>query len=324
MKKWEPMPKELLDALNQHPYAEKRTDEEIAFDIKCEIEKGIDDADGIILSEKTHKLLRRFYPWLYVSLPSDKKITINSNIEEFTTEFISKKSNENIIPNSLMEKIVEKIDETKDEYFNNMRFKPIDITFAVDKSIGTFSDARLMGGSIEAKMVTSDELIKQLKGGEAMGLNIKGLTQEQLDSIKKQIEVFEKENEKPKDVIDYENGWVIAAEGVSKTSFLPSTYINNRYSLGLYRDTKEECEELIKKMKIEHRLRQWAKMCKDKVNWSDREQEKHYVYYGGTIKIDYYNTVRSNDIYFTDKSILQKAIEDIGEQKLIDEYFVEI
>jgi len=138
-KKWEPMPKELLDALKQHPYAEKRTDEEIAFDIKCEIEKGIDDADGVILSEKTHKLLRRFYPWLYMSIPSDKKITINSNIEEFTTEFIPKKSNENIIPNSLMEKIVEKIDEAKDEYFNNMRFKPIDITFAADKSIGIFS-----------------------------------------------------------------------------------------------------------------------------------------------------------------------------------------
>ena len=52
-------------------------------------------------------------------------------------------SNENIVPNSLMEKIVEKIDETKDEYFNNMRFKPIDMTFTVDKSIGIFSDTRL-------------------------------------------------------------------------------------------------------------------------------------------------------------------------------------
>ena len=48
-------------------------------------------------------------------------------------------SNENIIPNSLMKQIVEKIDETRDEYFNNMRFKPIDITFTVDKSIGIFS-----------------------------------------------------------------------------------------------------------------------------------------------------------------------------------------
>lgn len=158
-------------------------------------------------------------------------------------------------------------------------------------------------------------------------LNLEGLTQEQLDSIKKQIEVFEKENEKPKDVIDYENGWIISDtfdfKIVQACQFVDIA-VWNAYSIGLYRDTKEECEKLIKKMKIEHRLRQWAKTCKDKVDWNDREQEKYYVYDGGTIKIDYYNTVRCTDIYFTDKSILQKAIKDIGEQKLIDEYFVEI
>ena len=158
-----------------------------------------------------------------------------------------------------------------------------------------------------------------------MEINLKGLTQEQLNSIKKQIEVFEKENEKPKDVIDYENGWTInPLSGATSIYNYVGEIVECLYALGLYRDTKEECEKLLKKMKIEHRLRQWAKMCKDKVNWSDGEQEKYYVYYGGTIKIDYYNTVRSNEIYFTDKSILQKAIEDIGEQKLIDEYFVEI
>ena len=155
-------------------------------------------------------------------------------------------------------------------------------------------------------------------------LNLEGLTQEQLDSIKKQIEEFEKENEKPKDVIDYVNGYFIDGGGINPTSEYYKTWVDKVYALGLYRDTKEECEKLIKKMKIEYRLRQWSKMCKDKVDWSDGEQEKYYVYYGGTIKIDYYNTVRSNDICFTDKSILQKAIADIGEQKLIDEYFVEI
>ena len=231
MKKWEPMPKELLDALKQHPCAEKRTDEEIAFDIKCEIEKGIDDADGIILSEKADKLLSKFYPWLYMSIPSDKKIAINSNMEEFTIEFTHNLAS---------------------KYFESWTSEPIDITFSVDKSIGIFSDARLKGGSIEAKMVISDELIKQLKGGEAMELNIKGLTQEQLDSIKKQIEVFEKENEKPKDVIDYENGYFIDGNGTNPTSEYYKTWVDKVYALGLYRDTKEECEKLIKKMKIEH------------------------------------------------------------------------
>ena len=160
-----------------------------------------------------------------------------------------------------------------------------------------------------------------------MEINIKGLTQEQLDSIKKQIEVFEKENEKPKDVIDYVNGWVINEVNFSpaKTVTKIDAYTRTCYALGLYRDTKEECEKLIKKMKIEHRLRQWSKMCNDKVDWSDTLQDKYYIYSTrNSIKIDCYDSPNCNDVYFTDKSILEKAIADIGEQKLIDEYFVEI
>ena len=158
-----------------------------------------------------------------------------------------------------------------------------------------------------------------------MQLNLEGLTQEQLDGIKKQIEVFEKENEKSKDVIDYVNGYFIDGNGTNPTSEYYKTWVDKVYALGLYRDTKEECEELIKKMKIEHRLRQWARKCKDKVDWSDTLQDKYYVYSTrNSIKIDCYDSPNCNDVYFTDKSVLQKAIEDIGEQKLIDEYFVEI
>lgn len=158
-------------------------------------------------------------------------------------------------------------------------------------------------------------------------LNLEGLTQEQLNSIKKQIEEFEKENEKPKDVIDYENGYVITNREIREAIEYYASQVNNLYSIGLYRDTKEECEKLIKKMKIEHRLRQWAKMCNDKVDWLDCKQSKWYVYCdieARIINIDEYYSCACNDIYFTDKSILQKAIADIGEQKLIDEYFVEV
>ena len=158
-----------------------------------------------------------------------------------------------------------------------------------------------------------------------MQLNLEGLTQEQLDSIKKQIEEFEKENEKSKDVIDYVNGHFIDGNGTNPTSEYYKTWVDKVYALGLYRDTKEECEKLIKKMKIEHRLRQWSKMCKDEVDWCDTLQDKYYIYSTrNSIKIDCYDSPNCNDVYFTDKSILQKAIDDIGEQKLIDEYFVEI
>ena len=156
-------------------------------------------------------------------------------------------------------------------------------------------------------------------------LNLEGLTQEQLDSIKKQIEVFEKENERPEDVIDYENGYVITNGEIREAIEYYASQVNNLYSIGLYRNTKEECEKLIKKMKIEHRLREWAKLCKDRVDWSDGGQDKYHIYkYEDSVLTHTYSRIRCNDIYFTDKSILQKAIEDIGEQKLIDEYFVEV
>ena len=159
-----------------------------------------------------------------------------------------------------------------------------------------------------------------------MQLNLEGLTQEQLDSIKKQIEVFEKENEKSKDVIDYVNGYFIDGNGTNPTSEYYKTWVDKVYALGLYRDTKEECEKLIKKMKIEHRLRQWSKMCKDKVDWSDSAQCKYYISFDAcdVLCINNQYEVNNNCTYFTDKSILQKAIADIGEQKLIDEYFVEV
>ena len=64
-----------------------------------------------------------------------------------------------------------------------------------------------------------------------MELNLKGLTQEQLNSIKKQIEGFEKENEKPKDVIDYENGWFVDMGKTHKTSGIYNNYAYDIYSL---------------------------------------------------------------------------------------------
>ena len=161
-----------------------------------------------------------------------------------------------------------------------------------------------------------------------MQLNLEGLTQEQINSLKKQIEEFEKENEKPKDIIDYTNGYFIDGGKTNKTSEFYSSWIDNANSLGLYRDTKEECEKLIKKMKIEHRLRQWAKMCKDKVDWSDSEQTKYYICIcnyntSSKLKINC-SSSKGNDIYFTDMKILTKAIAEIGRDKLTTEYFVEV
>lgn len=153
------------------------------------------------------------------------------------------------------------------------------------------------------------------------------IPQELMESIKKHIAEYEKENQKPKDVIDYENGWVVDLNRVAKIKQYNNVHIYGLYSTGLYRDTQEEAEKLLRKMQIEHRLKQWAKMCKEKVDWKDEEQEKMCVFinsFNKQIKILKTYISMQNDVYFTDESILQRAIDDIGEQNLIDNYFVEV
>ena len=148
---------------------------------------------------------------------------------------------------------------------------------------------------------------------------------ELMESIKTQIAEFEKENKKPKDVIDYEYGWIIVNDKARQAVDFLNETIRKSYSIGLYRDTQEEAEKLLRKMNIEHRLRQWAKMCKEKVNWSNSKQYKFYMCVEDNyVKIDWLSDRKESSIYFTDKSILQLAIEDISEQNLIDNYFVEV
>lgn len=162
-----------------------------------------------------------------------------------------------------------------------------------------------------------------------MELKIDNLTPEQIDAIKAQIAEYEKENEnqKPKDVIDFDNGWIVSLENVVSVKGYFGISIRTIYSQGLYRDTKEEAEKLLRKMQIEHRLRQWAKTCKEKVDFKESQQTRYFIYYDlvdEVVSIDGIRDFQCIDIYFTDKSILQRAIADIGEQNLIDNYFVEV
>ena len=160
-----------------------------------------------------------------------------------------------------------------------------------------------------------------------MELKIDNLTPEQIDIIKTQVAEYEKENEnqKPKDVIDYEDGWIIVNDKAKQAVDFLNETIRKSYSIGLYRDTKEEAEKLLRKMKIEHRLRQWAKMCKENVDWNNSDQEKYFCYVTTCNGLEINSVCRliENSVYFTDRSILRRAIEDIGEQNLIDNYFVE-
>ena len=161
-----------------------------------------------------------------------------------------------------------------------------------------------------------------------MELNLKDLTQEQLDNLKEQIKKQEEENRR-EFKIDYYNGYVI--DTYEMTLLLTAHFLDSSVSsladLGLYRDTKEEADKLLKKLLIHERLRRWSLKCKDKVDWNNKEQKKYYLLFNSdnnTLEgVVAFLTIRQ-DIYFTDESILEQAIEDIGEQTLINDYFVEV
>jgi len=157
-----------------------------------------------------------------------------------------------------------------------------------------------------------------------VNINVTGDQERELRSL---LEKFEKENSNPKKVIDYVNGWVISAihdDYRASAQFTTARYTNCCYDLGLYAPTKKLIEKKIAYLKVQQRLQEWADICKEKIDWENFNQEEYYIYCDLNDKRLYINTkfaVKCNDIYFTDKEILKRAISDIGEDVIIKDYF---
>jgi len=160
-----------------------------------------------------------------------------------------------------------------------------------------------------------------------MEIKLDSLTPEQIESLKSQVAKMVEENSKPRElsVKELKNGFILDDVEIYSCRDYVSSYIDKAKSIGLWRPTREECEKLLKKMQIAERLRQWSLMCKEKVDFNNVHQTKYYAIRRKN-EIDIYDvcTCKCNDIYFTEYSILQRAIADIGEQNLIENYFIEI
>jgi len=165
-----------------------------------------------------------------------------------------------------------------------------------------------------------------------MILNVNGLTKEQISLLESQCDKYKAENAKTKFQIDYTNGYV--ATSPTYTSGLTSnitdkTQIDTLGLLGLYRDTKVDLDKVLTKIKIHEQLRRWSLLCSDKIDWTNGDQLKFYickVYQGVNthVEIVYSQVNAGNHIYFTDKDVLVRAIQSIGEQNLFDNYFIQL
>ena len=88
--------------------------------------------------------------------------------------------------------------------------------------------------------------------------------------------------------------------------------------------TEEEAENELEYRKIKAELKRYASKCKEPIDWNNSVLGNHYVCYDylrEEIKIKYDRICISDNIYFTDRRILEKAIEEIGKDRIIKYYF---
>ena len=159
----------------------------------------------------------------------------------------------------------------------------------------------------------------------SMNLELTNLTEEQKKQIIELAKKFEQEDEVDK--LDYHNDWEILhndSGSVKKINGRSKPFADDFFNLGLTAHTKEDAEKIRKRLLVEKELRDWAKKCKEPIDFWNTDQEKYYVQYETdcrAISIDSFYTYAVANILFTDKSILEQAIESIGQERLIRDYF---
>ena len=156
-----------------------------------------------------------------------------------------------------------------------------------------------------------------------MNLELNNLTEEQKQQIIELAKKFEQENETDK--LNKETDYcVVSNDGeVIKTNRVILEYAQECFNLGLTAHTIEEAEKIRRRLLVEKELRDWAKKCKEPVDW-ESGQRKYYVQYEGNIEkitIDDFCNYATANIAFTDRNILEQAIESIGQERLIRDYF---
>jgi len=158
----------------------------------------------------------------------------------------------------------------------------------------------------------------------SMNLELTNLTDEQKKQIIELAKKFEQENEVDK--LDYHNDWEILhndSGSIKKISGRSKPFADDFFNLGLTAHTKEDAEKIRRRLLVEKELRDWAKKCKEPVRF-DGEQEKYYMEYNaivGKVGIEDFMYYTPTNILFTDESILEQAIESIGQERLIRDYF---
>ena len=157
-----------------------------------------------------------------------------------------------------------------------------------------------------------------------MNLELSNLTEEQKKQIIELAKKLEQENEVDKLKYDKDFCAITCGNKAEKVIYYTNSVAQDFFNLGITAHTKEEAEKIRRRLLVEKELRDWAKKCKDPVDIGNTDQEKYYVQYETDcceISTDGFYTYVVANILFTDESILKQAIESIGQERLIRDYF---
>lgn len=147
-------------------------------------------------------------------------------------------------------------------------------------------------------------------------------TKEHLANMEKLLKECECESWKPQDGQVYY--YVDGQNDVQSTNYIYSEFFNcdkKRCSIYNCFKTKEEAEAEAEKILVRRMLEDIAKRLNkgQKIDWSDENQYKWYIIYNTTFGFATYSVSENTTqgaVYCLDKSFLDVAIQEIGEERL--------
>ena len=156
-----------------------------------------------------------------------------------------------------------------------------------------------------------------------MNLELSNLTEEQKKQIIELAKKFEQENDVDKLKYDKDFCAITCGNKAEKVIYYTHSVAQDFFNLGLTANTKEDAEKIRRRLLAEKELRDWAKKCKEPVDWESK-QAKYCIGYDNNTKeiiLDDFCDYTNGNIIFTDNEIGKQAIESIGQERLIRDYF---
>ena len=148
---------------------------------------------------------------------------------------------------------------------------------------------------------------------------------EQMDLLNKEMEKLRKIIEEPDSKIwrpefDEEFYFISDKGTISDDTWYDTDADKSKFALNNVFKTIEEAEFEFEKQLVEAELRICALENNDEVDWNDEGSDKYYIEYNyktDTMEYDCYSSYQAQGaIHFTSEEIIERAIDQIGEDRI--------